>query len=517
MIVQEEIVLEADAEWELVDTHSSSKSLVLVDGKMTIVDVKKKKKRARAAEGVSGEKKKSAGGRGGGGEDEGGAEGKKIKKQRKKKDANAPKKAKSAYLFYSEEQRALLKEDTSKTIAPTALMAELGARWKLLDVEGRKPFEERALVDKDRYKQEMDAYKLTKAALAPGKDGDGEGEEDEDGDAADDDETEEEEEGKKAKEKREATEAKKKAKAAKKRKESGDAGGRGGEGGGSDDDVSSGGSSSKAQKKEGKETSQKKRKGEEENDEEEGGVSKKKKREKKEKDKDAPKGATSAYIYYCSHSRAAVKEALPDKASKDIMAELGVRWKALSSEEKEPFELQAATDKLRFQVETKAYKEKLARSMQVDGEEEDEEREKAVPEEKEEEKSVRKTVSKTLYLLVRHSRVDDEDALDNNDLHGFASDVVEEEEEEEGGGGGGGAGGSNKPGNKEIKGVYKSLEKANEALGKLKEQKALEAAAEEEEQDLRIEKIKMHTDVKNPVRMWIGKHTNTHSYIYYTI
>ena len=82
---------------------------------------------------------------------------------------------------------------------------------------------------------------------------------------------------------------------------------------------------------------------------------------KKKKDKNAPKGALSAYILFGTATRPQVKADIPGISSANIMKELGTRWKkALSAEEKAPFEKLAAADKERYTQELAAYNAKKA-------------------------------------------------------------------------------------------------------------------------------------------------------------
>ena len=48
-------------------------------------------------------------------------------------------------------------------IAFTDISKELGTRWKALDSDGRAEFEEQAATDKQRYQQELAAYKAQQA------------------------------------------------------------------------------------------------------------------------------------------------------------------------------------------------------------------------------------------------------------------------------------------------------------------------------------------------------------------
>ncbi|KAI0030846.1 high mobility group box domain-containing protein, partial [Vararia minispora EC-137] len=79
------------------------------------------------------------------------------KKPKGKKDKNAPKRALSAYMFFSQEWR-----ERVKTENPDASFGEvgklLGQRWKELPEDDKKPFVDRAAKDKLRHEQEKEAY-----------------------------------------------------------------------------------------------------------------------------------------------------------------------------------------------------------------------------------------------------------------------------------------------------------------------------------------------------------------------
>merc|ERR1711879_839273 len=76
---------------------------------------------------------------------------------KKQKDPNAPKKAQSAYMIFCNENRPIVKEEN-----PDASFGEmgklLGARWKELSDEGKKPYNDKAEQDKGRYEREKQAY-----------------------------------------------------------------------------------------------------------------------------------------------------------------------------------------------------------------------------------------------------------------------------------------------------------------------------------------------------------------------
>ncbi|GAA5979303.1 hypothetical protein JCM11641_001988 [Rhodosporidiobolus odoratus] len=74
-----------------------------------------------------------------------------------KKDPNAPKRPLSAYMIFTQDERPKLKEEQ-----PDVKFGEvgkiLGARWKELDADEKKPWEEKAKVAKAKYEKEKAAY-----------------------------------------------------------------------------------------------------------------------------------------------------------------------------------------------------------------------------------------------------------------------------------------------------------------------------------------------------------------------
>jgi len=87
---------------------------------------------------------------------------KKKKKPPKKKakvvDPNAPKKNLNAYMYYTKENRDKVKAEKTD-LKPSDVSKELGARWKKLKPEEKKPYEEMAQKDKLRYEKEIEKYK----------------------------------------------------------------------------------------------------------------------------------------------------------------------------------------------------------------------------------------------------------------------------------------------------------------------------------------------------------------------
>ncbi|KAH0579835.1 hypothetical protein H2248_002664 [Termitomyces sp. 'cryptogamus'] len=80
-----------------------------------------------------------------------------------KKDPKAPKRALSAYMFFSQDWRERIKAEN-----PDAGFGEvgklLGAKWKELDDEEKKPYIEQAAKDKTRAEEEKAAYDGKKSA-----------------------------------------------------------------------------------------------------------------------------------------------------------------------------------------------------------------------------------------------------------------------------------------------------------------------------------------------------------------
>jgi len=79
---------------------------------------------------------------------------KKEKKERKaKKKSDGPKRAKSAYIFYSTEQRPILKE-AEPSLEFGELNKRLGEQWNNLDADEKKKYEEMSAADKKRFEDE---------------------------------------------------------------------------------------------------------------------------------------------------------------------------------------------------------------------------------------------------------------------------------------------------------------------------------------------------------------------------
>ena len=78
---------------------------------------------------------------------------------------------------------------------------------------------------------------------------------------------------------------------------------------------------------------------------------------KKLKDAKAPKRAQTTYFVFTAAERASVKAAHPEMKVAEMAKELGRRWKALSAEEKAPFDAQAASAKKAYAAQLATYKQ----------------------------------------------------------------------------------------------------------------------------------------------------------------
>jgi len=80
------------------------------------------------------------------------------KRVRGDKDPKAPKAATSAYMYFSKHHRNVLKRENSE-LSFGDLGKTVGAMWKAAPPEERRPFEEQAALDKDRYMKQATVYK----------------------------------------------------------------------------------------------------------------------------------------------------------------------------------------------------------------------------------------------------------------------------------------------------------------------------------------------------------------------
>ncbi|KAK9476799.1 high mobility group box domain-containing protein [Lipomyces japonicus] len=84
---------------------------------------------------------------------------------RRKKDPNAPKRSLSAYMFFANEQREVVRSE-NPGIKFGQVGKLLGERWKALGPKDKIPYESRAAQDKKRYEEEKSAYLANGGAAA---------------------------------------------------------------------------------------------------------------------------------------------------------------------------------------------------------------------------------------------------------------------------------------------------------------------------------------------------------------
>ncbi|KAG2301470.1 hypothetical protein Bca4012_059731 [Brassica carinata] len=82
----------------------------------------------------------------------------KKKTQKKKKDPNAPKKAMSGFMYFSQMERDNIKK-ANPGIGFGDIGKVLGDKWRQMSAEEKEPYEAKAQVDKKRYKDEISDYK----------------------------------------------------------------------------------------------------------------------------------------------------------------------------------------------------------------------------------------------------------------------------------------------------------------------------------------------------------------------
>lgn len=87
-------------------------------------------------------------------------------------------------------------------------------------------------------------------------------------------------------------------------------------------------------------------------------VTEKRKASRKKKDPDAPKRALSAYMFFANENRDIVRAENPGITFGQVGKLLGEKWKALTADEKVPYETKAEADKKRYEKEKAEYAKK---------------------------------------------------------------------------------------------------------------------------------------------------------------
>jgi structure-specific recognition protein 1 len=80
------------------------------------------------------------------------------KKKNKKNDPNAPKRAKSAFMYFSAEKRSEIKA-TNPKMKFGEIQKVIGAAWKEQTTTEMKKWDDMAMNDKERYRQEFIVYR----------------------------------------------------------------------------------------------------------------------------------------------------------------------------------------------------------------------------------------------------------------------------------------------------------------------------------------------------------------------
>lgn len=79
------------------------------------------------------------------------------KTSRKKKDPDAPKRSLSAYMFFANENRDIVRAE-NPGISFGQVGKLLGDKWKQLSAEDKGPYDSKAEADKKRYEKEKAEY-----------------------------------------------------------------------------------------------------------------------------------------------------------------------------------------------------------------------------------------------------------------------------------------------------------------------------------------------------------------------
>ncbi|KAL6956712.1 FACT complex subunit ssrp1 [Sarracenia purpurea var. burkii] len=145
----EDFVVEKDDGGSPTDDSGEGESDASEDGDEKEKPAKKESKKEPSALKASSSRGKSK---------DGDEDGSKKRKQKKKKDPNAPKRAMSGFMFFSQSERENIKK-SNPGIAFTDVGRVLGDKWKKMSVEEKEPFEAKARADKKRYKDEITGYK----------------------------------------------------------------------------------------------------------------------------------------------------------------------------------------------------------------------------------------------------------------------------------------------------------------------------------------------------------------------
>ena len=89
-------------------------------------------------------------------------------KERKKKDENAPKRGLTAFLHYVQATRETYKKEHPE-LSHKEVISKLGDVWNHLNEKEKEPFNAKAQIDKEKYKNAKEEYAKTKNDAVPAK------------------------------------------------------------------------------------------------------------------------------------------------------------------------------------------------------------------------------------------------------------------------------------------------------------------------------------------------------------
>ena len=81
-----------------------------------------------------------------------------TKAAKKKKDPNAPKRALTAYNFFTKEQQSEIRAQMQEGASGTEVLVEVGRRWKALTPAGKEKYAQMAREDKERHARDVEKY-----------------------------------------------------------------------------------------------------------------------------------------------------------------------------------------------------------------------------------------------------------------------------------------------------------------------------------------------------------------------
>ena len=87
-------------------------------------------------------------------------------KPKKRRDPNAPKAASNAYMIFCKDRRAELKKE-HPDLPFGKIGAKLGEVWRNMSADEKKPYEDKAAKDRERYRKQMEEYQNGGSSAAP--------------------------------------------------------------------------------------------------------------------------------------------------------------------------------------------------------------------------------------------------------------------------------------------------------------------------------------------------------------